>query len=108
MDAPAAWRDLIEHLLAEHARDPVSHGEISLYSVSDRGGDHYLLMAVGWDGFQRVHAPLLHLDILDGRIWIQHDGTEAGITPELLAGGVPGKCIVLAFKHPSRRNEVAA
>ncbi len=108
MDAPAEWRDLIERLLREHARDPVSHGAIDLMTVGDRVGDHYLLMAVGWDGYQRIHAPLLHLDIADGRIWIQHDGTDTGIAAELLAAGVPGHRIVLAFKHPSRRNEIAA
>lgn len=107
MDAPAAWRDLIERLLREHARDPVSHGEIALSTVFDRAGDHYLLMAIGWDGFQRIHAPLPHLDLIDRRIWIQHDGTEEGIATELLAAGVPRERLVLAFKHPSRR-EVAA
>lgn len=60
-------------------------------------------MAVGWDGTQRVHAPLLHVDIMDGKLWIQHDGTEAGIASEFVAEGVPRASLVLAFKHPSRR-----
>jgi hypothetical protein len=98
-----AWRDLIERTLAEHVVDPVSHGDIRLYTVFDRAGDHYLVMAVGWDGTQRVHAPLLHVDILDGKVWVQHDGTEAGIARLFAEAGVPRESIVLAFKHPSRR-----
>lgn len=97
-----AWRLLIERTLAEHIVVPVSHGDIRLYNVFDRAGDHYLVMAVGWDGTQRVHAPLLHVDIIDDKIWIQHDGTETGIARDFVAAGVPRESIVLAFKHPSR------
>lgn len=103
MDAPVTWRDLIEHLLTEETRVPVSYGEVDLYTVLDRAQDHYLLMAVGWDKHKRVHAPLIHVDIIDGKVWIQHDGTERGIAHDLEAGGVPKDRIVLAFQHISRR-----
>jgi XisI protein len=103
MDAPSEWRDLIERLLAEQTKVPVSIGEIALYTVFDRPQDHYLLMAVGWDKHQRVHAPLIHVDVVDGKLWIQHDGTERGIARDLEAGGVPKDRIVLAFQHLSRR-----
>ena len=68
MDAPVAWRDLIEGILTEETRVPVSYGEVNLYTVFDRTQDHYLLMAVGWDGHKRVHAPLIHVDIIAGKI----------------------------------------
>jgi hypothetical protein len=103
MDAPAAYRDLIERILGEETRVPISHGQISLYTVFDRAHDHYLVMAVGWDKHQRVHAPLIHVDVIDGKLWIQHDGTEHGIAHDLEAGGVPKDRIVLAFQHISRR-----
>ena len=104
MGASDTWRDLIEAIITEQARTPVSHGEIALETVLDRRNDHYLLMAIGWDGYKRVHAPLLHLDILDGKIWIQHDGTEIGVANDLIAAGVPQSQIVLAFQHLSRRS----
>jgi XisI protein len=97
------WRAVIERVFTEQVRVPVSHGEIALSTVFDRPGDHYLVMAVGWDGTQRVHAPLLHVDILGDKLWIQHDGTETGIASEFVAAGIPRSSIVLAFKHPSRR-----
>lgn len=103
MDAPAEWRDLIARLLTEETVVPVSYGEVSLYTVLDRAQDHYLLMAVGWDGHKRIHAPLIHIDIIDGKVWIQHDGTERGFACDLEAGGVPRERIVLAFQHLSRR-----
>lgn len=103
MDIPAEWRDLIERVLAEETRVPVSYGEVELYTVFDRAHDHYLMMAVGWDGTKRVHAPLIHIDVIDGKLWIQHDGTERGVARDFEAAGVPKERIVLAFQHISRR-----
>ena len=103
MDTPATWRDIIEGILIEETRVPVSYGEITLYTVFDREQDHYMLMAVGWDKHNRVHAPLIHVDIVDGKIWIQHDGTERGVARDLERAGIPKDRIVLAFQHINRR-----
>jgi hypothetical protein len=46
---------------------------------------------------------LLHLDIKDGKIWIQYDGTEGGIALELVELGVPKEDIVLGYHSPSVR-----
>ena len=63
------------------------------------------------DGWTITHDPLVlpfgqrkvYVDIRDGKIWIQHDGTGDGIANELLAAGVPHEKIVLAFHHPHKR-----
>jgi XisI protein len=81
----------------------MSYGQVSLYTVFDQEKDHYLLMAVGWQGNQRIYAPLVHIDIIDGKLWIQHDGTERGVALDLEAGGVPKDRIVLVFQHLNRR-----
>jgi hypothetical protein len=60
-------------------------------------------MVVGWDGIRRVHGCLVHLDIIDGKIWIQRDGTEDGIAQELLDAGIPKDQMVLGFKPPDVR-----
>lgn len=103
MDAPTSWREIIEGILIEETRVPVSYGEVTLSPVFDRAHDHYLLMAVGWDGRKRVHAPLIHVDIIAGKIWIQHDGTERGVALDLEKAGIPKDRIVLAFQHIHRR-----
>jgi hypothetical protein len=43
------------------------------------------------------------VDIRDGRILIQHDGTEEGIAHAFLQAGIPHQHIVLAFHHPEKR-----
>ncbi len=60
-------------------------------------------MSVGWNGIKRVHNVALHVRIREGKIWIEWDGIEEGITQELLDAGIPKEDIVLAFYHPSSR-----
>jgi len=45
----------------------------------------------------------VHIDIKNGKIWIQHDGTERGVANDLVEWGVPKEDIVLAFHAPYRR-----
>jgi hypothetical protein len=102
MDSLAEYRDIIERILREHASIPYAYGNIARQVVIDRSGDHYMLMSVGWDR-GRVHGCVVHVDIIDGKFWIQRDGTEYGIARELEDAGVPKDHIVLAWKSPERR-----
>lgn len=52
------------------------------------------------DIFHDAVGCVLHLDIKNSKIWIQHDGTEIGIANELVKLGVPKEDIVLAFHEP--------
>ncbi|WP_309143394.1 element excision factor XisI family protein [Nostoc favosum] len=45
-----------------------------------------------------MHGCLVHLDIINDKIWIQRDGTEYGIAKELVNAGIPKNQIVLAFQ----------
>ena len=53
-------------------------------AVVDREHDHYELLHVGWDGPRRVHGSVFHIDIRDGKIWVQYDGTDRPVAEELL------------------------
>ena len=103
MDTLDTYRQCIEKVLCDYAQLPYAYGEVEREVVSDRHGDHYLLLAVGWDGAQRVHGSVVHIDIINGKVWIQRDGTEHGIAEELVAVGIPRDHIVLAFHPPDLR-----
>jgi XisI protein len=98
----ASYRAIIEKVLTEYSRYPYAHGEIERQLVFDRERDHYLLLSVGWNQ-RRVHGCLVHIDLIDGKCWIQRDGTESGMAPELEAAGIPKDRIVLAFRSPKVR-----
>ena len=62
--------------------------------------DHFQVMDVGWDGYRRVHGCVLHLDIKEGKVWVQHNATEMRVAHELVAMGVAREDIVLGFQAP--------
>jgi hypothetical protein len=99
MDTIATYRDIIERILSEYTQTPSAYGEIQTEVIAQHETDHYLLMAVGWQGTKRIHDCLIHTDIIDGKIWIQADGTEDGFANKLLEAGVPKDQVVLGF-HP--------
>jgi len=99
MDKLEGYRDIVVRLIREYARCKPSNGHIDTEAIVDRELDHYEVMQVGWDKQRRIHGSVIHLDIINGKIWVQYDGTNRPITDELLAAGIPREDIVLAF-HP--------
>jgi len=98
MDTVDIYRQKIEVVLKEYTRIPYAYGDIQTEAVFDRDNDRYLLVNVGWDEAKRVHSSLVHIDIIDGKVWIQRDGTEEGIAQELVKVGIPKERIVLGFR----------
>jgi hypothetical protein len=43
------------------------------------------------------------VDVINGKLWIQRDGTEYGVANHFLEAGVPKEHIVLAFHTPVER-----
>ncbi len=102
MDTVARYRQIAEQLLSDYAKIPYAHGDIQQETVFDREQDRYLLMSVGWDD-SRVHGCVIHIDIIDGKVWLQCDNTDRGIALELVAAGIPREHIVLGFRQPELR-----
>ena len=103
MDPLASYCAELERILVEHAAVPYANGDIHTEVVIDRERGRYLLVDLGRKDVARVHGALVHVDVIDGKLWIQYDGTEEGIATQLVAAGVPHDRIVLASKHPSLR-----
>ncbi len=92
------YRQVIETILSDYASLPYSYADIQSEVVFDRNRDRYLWMSVGWDGERRVHGCMVHIDLMDDKIWIQRDGTEEGIAADLERAGIPKDRIVLGFR----------
>ncbi|MDM9383698.1 XisI protein [Chlorogloeopsis sp. ULAP01] len=97
------YRQIIQQLILKRAKRGLSQEGMETQVILDTERDQYLLLHTGWRRNRRTHGCSLHLDIKDGKIWIQHDGTEAGIATQLLELGVSKEDIVLAFHSPHMR-----
>jgi hypothetical protein len=89
MDRLEKYRSHIKQLITEHAELCSSTTEIDAQLIFDIEHDHYQLVDVGWENHKRIHSCFLHLDIKDGKVWIQHNGTEDHIAYDLVAKGIP-------------------
>lgn len=80
---------IIKDVLIPYTQIPYSYAAIECKTVFDCENDSYLLITIGWDGVKRIHGCLVHIDIIDGKVWVQRDDTEDGVTYELEAAVFP-------------------
>ncbi len=92
-------RKIIIESLTYYANLRYAAGKVNRLLIVDQDSDNYLILLEGWENRERVHGCLVHVQIIDNKIWIQRDGIEEGIATDLLAAGIPKSQIVLAF-HP--------
>lgn len=103
MDKLELYRQSIQSLLTEYAAVPISYGAIETQTIFDTQQDRYQVVNVGWKGNRRVHGCVLHLNIKDGKIWVEHNTTEMRVGHELVAMGVAKEDIILGFPAPYAR-----
>ena len=97
------WRSVLTQILQEYAKLIQLGAGVRVYVLVSQDQSHFMLMHEGWQGDQRLYGAIVHAEIRDDKIWIHFDGTEEGITEELVAAGVPKEDIVLAFHPPHLR-----
>ena len=103
MDRIETYREIIKRLIREYADSLPNYADVQAETIFDDENGHYFLFYTGWDGKKRVHGSAIHIDLVGDKVWVQHDGTEAGVVDELLAAGIPQSNIVLGFHHPELR-----
>ena len=103
MDQLDHYREIVRHLIEEYARYKPAYGDIRTEAVVDRERDHYEVIQVGWNAGRRVHGSIIHIDIRNGKVWIEHNGTDARLGEELVAAGIPRNDIVLGFQSADVR-----
>ncbi|MBD0263430.1 MAG: XisI protein [Tolypothrix sp. Co-bin9] len=107
MDKIDLYRQYIKQILTEHAQISSEKDTVNPQLIFDLEHDHYQLAYVGWQGDKRVFGPVMHFDIVNGKIWIQYNGTEELVADRLVELGVPPSDIVVGFHSPFKRQFTA-
>ena len=97
------YSKIIQTLLVRYTQQSSSEAGVETEVIIDSQHHHYQLVRVGWQNNHRVYGCVLHLDLKDDKIWLQHNGTERQVADELVALGVDKQDIVLGFQSPSKR-----
>ena len=103
MDSQLNYQTLIKNIITEQAQYKPAYGDIESHVVFDEMQSRYTLLEMGWDNKKYVHDCMIHVELINDKIWIQYDGTEEGIATHLLEAGVPKNDIVLGFHHEKMR-----
>ena len=108
MDKIKKYQAFIKKAIKKHhAPDTVhQYDEFESQMTFDDEHGHYYLINVGWNKYDRIFSPMLHIDLKGEKIWIHQDWTE-GIVNDFLEMRVPKEDIVLAFHAPYKRKHTS-
>jgi hypothetical protein len=62
-------------LIPDNVNYASTRDDVEIKMIFDAEDDHYQLVNAGWKNRRRVYACFLDLDIKNGKIWIQYNGT---------------------------------
>ena len=120
MDKLTKYRQIVCQYLEDFARDNPEANLIfdekrdrflmqSLMRETPKTALHrFIVMHVNWRNDYRIYGCAMHLDLIDGKVWIQNNSTEIYIDRELLKRGIAPQDIVLGFRSPSIRDKIAS
>lgn len=97
MDRLNEYQTKVQDLLSELAAYGGIDTDVETQLIFDTARNHYQLAHVGWRNEHRIYGCVVHLDIKDGKIWVQHNGTEFDISIRLSEMGIPKQNIVNGF-----------
>ena len=79
-------------------------GSVRTVSVFDEASNQYQVLDIGWDeSGKRIFQPMIHLELLNGKIWIQENLTDLDIAKVFLEYDIEKSDIVLGLHFPGLR-----
>lgn len=109
MDNVTVYSDAVRQILARVAGylKAIPKPDVETQLVEDAAHGVFALYRFGWHAGKRVNNVVIFARVRDGKVWIEEDNTDLCFADELVAAGVPGADIVLAFQPPERRHLTA-
>ena len=99
--------EIVKQLLLEYSQCSSLSENVEMETIFDEVQNHYQLVALGWQGKKRVYGCLIHIDIKQNKIWLQHNSTDVEVVDRLVKMGIPTDYIVLGFQPEHYRKYTA-
>jgi hypothetical protein len=77
------YSEVVQTILKNHVRNR-PHSQIEVQFIFDIESDRYQVLNIGWQDLTRIFGCIIYVEIKEGKIWIERDGTEAGVANELV------------------------
>jgi hypothetical protein len=103
MDKVEQYQEIILQILSEYTLIRYANLDAENQLIADKENHRYQVVTIGWDRNKFIHDVPMHMDIINGKIWIQRNMTEIDLGQRLTEMGVPKSDIVLGFLSPKVR-----
>ncbi len=97
------YRSFIKDLISQYSASDLPRNDLDVQLIFDEERDHYQWLNLGWEGSMRIYRCIIHIDIKDGKIWLQQNLTDLDIAEDLVSLGVPRKDLILGLQPPFKR-----
>lgn len=97
------YQQIILGILEEYAKVRYSNLDAENRLIADKKNHRYLIVTIGWDKTKFVHDCPMHIDIINGKIWVQRNMTEIDLDTIFRDNNIPKSDIVLGFLTPKMR-----
>jgi hypothetical protein len=103
MDKIKKYQKVILSVLEEYAKVRYSNLDAENKLIADKANHRYQVVTIGWDKGKSVHDCPIHMDIINGKIWVQRNMTDIDLDTIFRENKVPKSDIVLGFLTPKMR-----
>ena len=107
MDKLEHYRQTVIELLEKDAAVQPANPDLTLELLCDTQRDHYAVIVFGRQQGRFLYSGVIHIDIIDEKIWIQNNNSELEISKELTEMGVDPQDIIIGFHPPEIREAIA-
>lgn len=87
MDQTLSYTDILTQVMHDEEQYQPMHGP-KIVSASDPSRGQFLLIAVGFQGPRYYDSILFHAQLLNGKVRIETDNTEEGLSSALIEAGI--------------------
>lgn len=96
LDQSVSYADVVTQVVSEEVRlQPSVQPRLKVVSSCDRETAQFLLVVIGWDNKRHwMHNILFHAQLVEGKVIIEKDMTEEGLSLALKEAGIPEEDIL--------------
>jgi XisI protein len=94
MDKSLTYPEILTQVLRKAASAQPRLQPIQIRAVCDPESEQFLIIATGWEKNIWMNVILFHAQLLDGKVVIEDDNFEEGLTQVLITAGIAAEDIV--------------
>jgi trans-2-enoyl-CoA reductase len=94
MDKSLKYADILTQVLRQESAIKTRLKQLKISPVCDQEIGQYLIIMTGWQKEKWTNTILFHARLADGKIVIEDDNFEEGLTNALIQAGIDAKDII--------------